>query len=156
MIKKFRHIVVTDCSIIYCWVLGYWLKTPLASICLLTHSPIWSTGQYTHGSKRNTESLAKYPTINYTAIGYNNMSKFFYHQILADRFVLNLKKWKNSRCHFSYWYSIIGHQVIRLLPGTWSASNTEYYPWLKSCWKSGRIACREKLKWLTVSELVKN
>ena len=86
--KKFRHIVVTDCSIIYCWV----LNIPLASICLLTHSPIWTTGQYACGNKRNIEFLAKYPTINYTTISYNNISKFFYHQILADRFVLNLKK----------------------------------------------------------------
>ena len=46
------------------------------------------------------------------------MSKFFYHQILADRFVLNLKEWKNSRRHFFYWYLINGHQVIKSLPGT--------------------------------------
>ena len=29
------------------------------------------------------------------------MSKFFYHQILADRFVLNLKKWKTQGAIFS-------------------------------------------------------
>ena len=44
------------------------------------------------GSKRNIESLAKCPTINYTAFSCNNMSKFFHYQILADGFVLNLKK----------------------------------------------------------------
>ena len=37
--------------------------------------PIWNIGHYTRGSKRNIESLAKYQTINYTAFGYNNMSK---------------------------------------------------------------------------------
>ena len=38
---------------------------------------IWNTGQYARGCKRNIESLAKYPTINYTTFSYNNMSKVF-------------------------------------------------------------------------------
>ena len=59
------------------------------STCLLTSSPIC---QYTCESKRNIESLTKYPTINYTAFGHNNMSKFLDYQILADRLILNLKK----------------------------------------------------------------
>ena len=46
------------------------------------------------------------------------MSKFLNDQILTDRFVLNFKKWKNSRYHFSNWYSFIVHGVIRLLRGT--------------------------------------
>ena len=37
-----------------------------------------------YGSKRNIKSLAKYPTINYTPFGCNNMSKFFDYQILTD------------------------------------------------------------------------
>ena len=41
--KKFRHIIATKSSIIYCWVFGQWLNIPLASTCLLTHSPIWTT-----------------------------------------------------------------------------------------------------------------
>ena len=72
----------------------------LASTCLLTSSPKWATGQYACGSKRNIESLANYPTTNCTAFGWNNMSKFFFYKILADRFILNLTLWKNSRCHF--------------------------------------------------------
>ena len=35
--------------------------------------------------------------------------------------------WKNSRCHFSYWYSIIGHEVWRNCLAPWSASPSEYY-----------------------------
>ena len=48
------------------------------------------------------ESLVKYQTINYTAFGCNNMAKFFDYLVLADRFVLKLKLYKDSRCHFSY------------------------------------------------------
>ena len=60
------------------------------------------------------------------------MSKFFYYQILANRFILNLKKWKNSRCHFSFWYSIIGHEVIGFCQAPWSVSPSEYYLWYGS------------------------
>ena len=59
------------------------------------------------GSKRNIESLAKCSTISYTAFGCNNMSKFFYYQILADIFVLNMNKQENSRCHFSFDISLL-------------------------------------------------
>ena len=52
-IVDFRHIVATESSIIYCWVFDQWLNIPLASTCLPTHSPIWTTGQYALGSKRN-------------------------------------------------------------------------------------------------------
>ena len=45
------------------------------------------------------------------------MSKYFDCQILADGFALNLQKWKNSRCQFSYWYYIIGHEVKRNILG---------------------------------------
>ena len=107
----FLDIVATESNIIYFWVCGQWLNIPLASNCLLTCSPIWATGQYACRSRRNIES---YPTINYTAFSCNNMSKSFYCQILADGFVLNLKSEKNSRYHFSCWYSIIGHEVVRL------------------------------------------
>ena len=106
---------------------GQWLNTPLASTCLLTSSPIWITGQYACGSRRNIEPLAKYLTMNYTAFGWNNMAKFFNYPILADIFVLNLKKWINPRCHFSYWYSI-QRLVIRswdFCQALWSISHTE-------------------------------
>ena len=106
-------------SIIYCWTFGHWLNIPLASTCLLTCSPIWVTGQYACGSRRSIKSLTKHSIINYTAFSCNNIPKFFYYQILTDRFVLNLKSEKNWRCHFSFWYSIIGliwsHKI---LPGT--------------------------------------
>ena len=65
---------------------------PLASTCLLTSGPIWTTGQCACGSKWNIEPIAKYLTINYTAFGCSNMSKFFDYQIVGDRVVLNLKK----------------------------------------------------------------
>ena len=122
-----------ESSIIYCWVFSQWLPIPLASTCLLTCNPVWATGQYACGSRLGIKSLAKHPIINYTALGCNNMSKFFYYQILADRFVLNLKKWKNSRYHFSYWYSIIGHEVIRFCQAPWSASPCEYCLWYVFC-----------------------
>ena len=87
---------------------GVCLRFPLHQgkiLLLLPHTywPVVHIGLWvskTSGSKWNIESLVKYPTINYTTFGCNNMSKFFYDQISADRFVLNLKKWKNSRCHF--------------------------------------------------------
>ena len=101
----------------YNLLLGIWPMTQY-STCFLTSSPIWATGQHACGTRRNIEPSAKYPTINYTAFGWNNMTNFLNYQILADRFVLNLKKWINPRCHFSYWYSIVGHEVMRLLPGT--------------------------------------
>ena len=41
----------------------------LASTCLLTSVSIWTAGQFACGSKRTIESLAKYPTINYTVFG---------------------------------------------------------------------------------------
>ena len=56
------------------------------------YGSIWTTGQYACGSKWNIESLAKHPATNYTAFGCNNMSNFLDYQILAHRFVLNLKK----------------------------------------------------------------
>ena len=34
--KKFRHIVATESSIIYCWVFGQLLNIPPASTCILT------------------------------------------------------------------------------------------------------------------------
>ena len=117
VIKKICHIISTERRLIYCWVFGQWFNNPVVSTCLLTSSLIWDTGQYACGSNWNIESLAKYPTINYTAFGWNNMTIFLNYQILVNRFVLNLKMWKNSRCHFSYWYSTIGCEVIRLLPG---------------------------------------
>ena len=39
---------------------------------------------------------------------------------------LNLQKWKNSRCHFSYWYSNIGHEVKINCLAPLSVSHTEY------------------------------
>ena len=60
-----------------------------------TLSTIWTTGQYARGSKKNIESLAKYPTINYTALGCN-----FNCRILADRFVLILKKLQKLKMPF--------------------------------------------------------
>ena len=89
-------------------------KTRLIKWSKLSH---WSVN---NGSKWNTESLAKYPTISCTAFGWNNMTKFGNYKILADRFVLNLKMWKNSRCHFSYWYSSVGHEVRRNCLAPWS------------------------------------
>ena len=127
VIKKFIHIIAAESSIIWCWVFGQCLNISPASTYLLTCIPIWATGQYACESRRNIETLAKYPTINYTVFGCNNMYKFFYYQILADRFVLNLKRWKNSRCHFPYWYSIIGHEVIKFCQVPWSVSPSEYY-----------------------------
>ena len=106
------HIISSESSVIYCWVFDQWLNIPIAFTCLLTSGSIWITGQYACGSKRNIESLAKYPTINYTAFGWNNSTKFFNYQILADRFVLNLKVWKNSRCYFSCWCSTVGHEIM--------------------------------------------
>ena len=73
--------------------------------------------------------MTKCPTINSTAFDWNNTAKTFNYQILADRFVLNLKKWKNSRCHLSYWYSTVGHDVRRNCQAPWYVSHTEYDPW---------------------------
>ena len=106
---QISHHLVTLCC---------WFNIPLASTCLLTCSPIWVTGQYACGSRRSIKSLTKHPIINYTAFGYNNMSKIFYCQMLADRFVLNLKKWKKLKVPFLFliFYNLSwGHKI---LPGT--------------------------------------
>ena len=47
-------------------------------------------------------------------------------QILADRLVLNLKIWKNARCHFSYWYPTVGHGLRRNCLAPWSVTQSEY------------------------------
>ena len=73
-------------------IVTIWFNIPLASSCLLTSRSKWSTGLYACGSKWNIESLTKQSTINYTAFGWNNMAIFFNYLILADRFVLNLKR----------------------------------------------------------------
>ena len=75
--KRFRHIIATGSSVIYCWAFGQWLNIPPASTCLLTCGPIWATGQYACGSRRSIISLAKHPLINFTAFSCNNMSNFF-------------------------------------------------------------------------------
>ena len=49
---------------------------------------------------RNTESLIKYPTINYTGFSCNNMANYFDYQILANIFILKLKLCKNSSATF--------------------------------------------------------
>ena len=36
---------------VFYWVFGQWVNSPLASTCLLTRSLIWTTGQYTSGSR---------------------------------------------------------------------------------------------------------
>ena len=80
-----------------------------------------------NGSKWNTESLAKYWTIHYTAFSWNNRANFFNNQILADKFVLNLKKWKKKlKVPFSYWYSTVGHEVRRHCLVLGLVSHTEY------------------------------
>ena len=100
--------------------------------CSKPMNPNQSILDYWSVNKWNIESLAKYPTINYAAFGCNNMSTIFNYQILADRFVLNLKKWKNSRFHFCYWHSTIGHEVRRNCLAPWSVPHTEYD--LCLCW----------------------
>ena len=91
-----------------------WLNLDHWSVCMWKEKKYWVVGQN--------------PTINYTVFRWNNMTNFFNYQILADRFVLNWKMWKNSRYHFSCWYSTVGHEVMRLLLGTRSAFHSEYDP----------------------------
>ena len=50
--------------------------------------------------KWDIESLAKYPTINFTGIGGNNMDKFIDYQILASTLILKLKKNENINTIF--------------------------------------------------------
>ena len=79
-----------------CQKFGQWTSNPVASTCLLTSRPIWATGRYACGSKWNIEWLAKYPTVNFTAFGWNNIAKYFNYQILTNSFVLNLKMQKKK------------------------------------------------------------
>ena len=100
------------------------------SSCFQMHTDLWSILDYGSVNKWNIESLIKYPTINYTAFGCNNMSKFF---ITKNRFVLNLKKWKNSRCYFPIdilllikrWKEIVWHlgphPILNTTRATWKA-----------------------------------
>ena len=83
------------------------------SLCFHIHTDQWPTLDCESVNKWKQveiESLSKYPTINFTAFRWNNVTKFLNYQILAGRFVLNLRKWKNARCHFPV--------DILLLPGT--------------------------------------
>ena len=63
--------------------------------------------------------LSHWPNIQqWITFGCNNMSKFFDYQILADRFVWNLKKWKKLMVPFSllmFYYWSWGH---RTFPGS--------------------------------------
>ena len=68
---------------------------------------------------------------------------------------LYLKKWKNSRCHFSYWYSIVSREVIILLPGTgvripyWILSVCDWRL-IKYLWKIILHLIQWKLDWKSV------
>ena len=44
--------------------------------------------------------IGKIPNKSYSAFSCNNMSEIYEYQILADRFVLNLKKWKKLKVPF--------------------------------------------------------
>ena len=87
-------------------------------------------------------SVNKWKQEEYCIIGQMPNNKLY--QILADGFVLNLKKWKNSRCHFCYWYSIIGHEVIRFCQAPWSTSPSEYDPLLCVIGRLFRIKLKKK------------
>ena len=52
---------------------------------------LFSNMDYWSVNKWNIELLAKYPTINCTGFGCNNMVEFFDYQMLGNRFVLKLK-----------------------------------------------------------------
>ena len=60
------------------------------------------TGQQPSGSKWNIESLAKYPTINYTGFGCNDMIKLFDYQLLVNTFVSKFELCKNSSAIFPF------------------------------------------------------
>ena len=63
--------------------------------------------------KSNIQSLAKYPTTNYTEIDGNNMAKFIDNQISVQIYLNWIWNGMKTQCYLSYWYSINGYEVRR-------------------------------------------